>query len=66
MIVTRLSRRWDVPDEFWLFWWRNREHRQLIIDAPVEPASKGPAGKAMAPEFQRQVMDRMRSSAGTR
>ena len=59
MIVTRLSRRWDVPDEFWLFWWRNREHRQLIIDVPVEPASKGPAGKAMAPEFQRQVMDRM-------
>jgi len=59
MIVTRLSRRWDVPDEFWLLWWRNREHRQLIIDVPVEPASKGPAGKAMAPEFQRQVMDRM-------
>jgi hypothetical protein len=54
MIVTRLSRRWDVPDEFWLLWWRNREHRQLIIDVPVEPASKGPAGKAMAPEFQRQ------------
>ena len=40
MIVTRLSRRWDVPDEFWLLWWRNREHRQLIIDVPVEPASK--------------------------
>ena len=61
-----LSRRWDVPDEFWLLWWRNREHRQLIINLPVEPASKGRAGQRMAPEFQRQVMDRMEEYGGTR
>ena len=54
-----LSRTWDVPDEFWMLWWRSREHRQLIIDVAVEPAGKGPAGKRSAPEFQRQVMDQM-------
>ncbi len=54
-----LSRTWDVPDEFWLLWWRSREHRQMIIDVTVEPASKGPTGKRLAPEFQRQVMDQM-------
>ena len=53
------SRTWNVPDEFWILWWRSREHRQLIIDVLVEPASKGPAGKRSAPEFQRQVMDQM-------
>jgi hypothetical protein len=57
--MTRFSRRWDVPDEFWILWWRNREHRRLIINVPAEPASKGPTGRRMAPEFQRQVMDRM-------
>ena len=53
------SRTWNVPDEFWILWWRSREHRQLIIDVLVEPASKSPAGKRSAPEFQRQVMDQM-------
>lgn len=54
-----LSRAWDVPDEFWMLWWRSREHRQLVIDVAVEPASKGRAGRRSAPEFQRQVMDWM-------
>ena len=53
------GRAWNVPDEFGTFWWRSREHRQLVIDVAVEPASKGPAGKRSAPEFQRQVMDQM-------
>lgn len=33
--------------------------RTLIMQADVEPAGKGPAGKRPAPEFQRQVMDQM-------
>ena len=55
----RLGRSWDVPDEFWLLWWRSRELRTLIMRADVEPAGKGPAGRRSAPEFQRQVMDQM-------
>jgi hypothetical protein len=55
------SRAWDVPEEFWIVWWRSRELRQLIIEVAVEPAGKGPAGKRSAPEFQRQVMDQMES-----
>ena len=55
----RLGRSWDVPDEFWLLWWRSRELRTLIMRAEVEPAGKGPAGRRSAPEFQRQVMDQM-------
>jgi hypothetical protein len=51
--------RWDVPEEFWMLWWRSREHRQLVIDVTVEPAGKGPRGRRSAPEFQRQVMDQM-------
>ena len=54
-----LSRTWNVPEDFWILWWRSREHRQLIIDVAVEPAGKDPAGKRSAPEFQRQVMDQM-------
>jgi len=54
-----LSRAWNVPEEFWILWWRSREHRQLIIDVAVEPAGKGPAGRRSAPDFQRQVMDQM-------
>lgn len=54
-----LSRTWNVPEEFWILWWRSREHRQIIIDVAVEPAGKGPAGKRSAPEFQRQVMAQM-------
>jgi hypothetical protein len=54
-----LSRTWNVPEEFWMLWWRSRVHRQIVIDVAVEPASKGPAGKRSAPEFQRQVMDQM-------
>ena len=55
----RLGRSWDVPDEFWMLWWRSRQLRTLIIQADVEPAGKGPAGKRSAPEFQRQVLDQM-------
>ena len=55
----RLGRSWDVPDEFWMLWWRSRQLRTLIMQADVEPAGKGPAGKRSAPEFQRQVMDQM-------
>lgn len=51
--------RWDVPEEFWMLWWRSHEHRQLLVDVTVEPASKGPRGKRLAPAFQRQVMDQM-------
>jgi hypothetical protein len=54
-----LSRTWNVPEEFWILWWRSREHRQLIIDLAVEPAGKSPTGRRSAPEFQRQVMDQM-------
>jgi hypothetical protein len=54
-----LSRTWNVPEEFWILWWRSRVYRQIIIDVAVEPASKGPAGKRSALEFQRQVMDQM-------
>jgi len=57
--MMRLGRSWDVPDEFWLLWWRSRELRTLIMRADVEPAGKGPAGRRSAPEFQRQVMDQM-------
>jgi hypothetical protein len=55
----RSGRSWDVPDEFWMLWWRNRQLRTLRIHADVEPTAKGPAGKRSAPEFQRQVMDQM-------
>lgn len=55
----RLGRSWDVPDEFWILWWRSRELRTLIMQADVEPTGKSPAGKRSAPEFQRQVMDQM-------
>ena len=55
------GRSWDVPDEFWMLWWRNRQLRRLIMRADVEPAGKGPAGRRSAPEFQRQVMDQMES-----
>jgi hypothetical protein len=51
--------RWDVPEEFWMLWWRSREHRQFVIDVTVEPAGKGRRGRRLAPEFQRQVMDQM-------
>jgi hypothetical protein len=54
-----LSRAWNVPEEFWILWWRSREHRELILDVAVEPAGKTRAGKRSAPEFQRQVMDQM-------
>ena len=54
-----LSRKWNVPEEFWILWWRSREYRQLIMDVVVEPAGKGPAGARSAPEFQGQVMDQM-------
>ena len=56
--VVGLSRTWDVPDEFWAMWWRSREYRQMIIDVTVEPATNT-AGKRLAPEFQRLVMDQM-------
>jgi len=58
-MMMRLGRSWDVPDEFWLLWWRSRELRTLIMRADIEPAGKGPAGRRSAPEFQRQVMDQM-------
>lgn len=54
-----LGRAWDVPEVFCILWWRTHELRQLIIEAEVDPAGKGPAGKRTAPEFQRQVMDQM-------
>jgi hypothetical protein len=38
-----LGRAWDVPEEFWIFWRRNRELRQLILEAEVEPVGKGRA-----------------------
>jgi hypothetical protein len=53
------DRAWDVPEDFWIHLWRSREHRQLIIDVPVEPAGKGRGGRRSAPEFQRQVMGQM-------
>jgi hypothetical protein len=53
-----LARSWDVPDEFWMLWWRSRQLR-LVVRLDVEPAGKGPAGRRSAPEFQRQVMDQM-------
>jgi hypothetical protein len=55
----RFGQCWDVPDEFWILWWRSRELRTLRMHVDVEPASKGAAGKRSAPEFQRQVMDQM-------
>jgi hypothetical protein len=53
--------KWDVPDEFWILWWRSREYRKLVIDVAVEPVGKGPAGRRSAPEIQRQVLDWMES-----
>ncbi len=53
-----LARSWDVPDGFWMLWWRSRQLR-LVARVDVEPAGKGPAGRRSAPEFQRQVMDQM-------
>src|SRR5580704_11650779 len=57
-MTMRLGRSWDVPDEFWMLWWRRRQLR-LIMQVDVEPAGKGPAGRRSAPEFQRRVMDEM-------
>ncbi len=54
-----LARSWDVPDEFWMHWWRSRQLRTFVQQVDVEPAGKGPAGRRSAPEFQRQVMDQM-------
>jgi hypothetical protein len=42
-----------------MLWWRSRQLRALIMQADVEPAGKGPAGRRSAPEFQRQVLDQM-------
>jgi hypothetical protein len=58
----RPGRSWDVPDEFWRFWWGHRQLRKIIMQVNVEPARKGPAGRRSAPEFQRQVMDQMENS----
>jgi hypothetical protein len=58
-MMMRFGQCWDVPDEFWILWWRSRELRTLRMHVDVEPASKGAAGKRSAPEFQRQVMDQM-------
>ena len=55
----RPGRSWDVPDEFWRFWWGHRQLRKIIMQVNVEPARMGPAGRRSAPEFQRQVMDQM-------
>ncbi len=57
----RPGRSWDVPDEFWGLWWGHRQLRKLVMQVDVEPASKGPAGRRSAAEFQRQVMDQMES-----
>ncbi len=46
-MMMRLGRSWDVPDEFWLLWWRSRELRTLIMRADVEPAGKGPCWQAV-------------------
>lgn len=56
----RLGRSWDVPEEFWILWRRSHELRTLIMQADVEPESKGPLGSGLSsPEFQRKVMDQM-------
>jgi hypothetical protein len=60
-VTLGLGRSWDVPDEFWRLWWRNRQLRTLVMRVDVEPAGKGPAGRRSAPEFQRRVMDEMES-----
>jgi hypothetical protein len=59
-MTVRLGRSWDVPEEFWILWRRSRELRTLIMQADVEPESKGPLASGLsAPEFQRQVLDQM-------
>jgi hypothetical protein len=30
-----LSQTWNVSEDFWILWWRSREHRQLLIDVAV-------------------------------
>jgi hypothetical protein len=40
-----VGRLWDVPEEFWILWWRSRELRTLIMQADVEPRARAtPAG----------------------
>jgi hypothetical protein len=58
-ITMRRGRRWDVPEDFWIFWWRRRALRTLLLQADLEPTGKGRAGTRSAPEFQRQIMDQM-------
>ena len=46
-VTMGFGRSWDVPDEFWMLWWRNRQLRRLIMRADVEPAGKGPRRQAV-------------------
>lgn len=53
------SRAWDVPEDFWILWWRSRRARTLMMQVSGEPERKGRGGERGAAGFQRQVMDKM-------
>lgn len=50
---------WDVPDNFWILWWRSRRARMFMMQVSGEPERKGHEGERTAADFQRQVMDEM-------
>jgi hypothetical protein len=47
------GRIWDVPEEFWILWWRSRQLRTLIMQADGGPASNGRAAGPGLPAFSR-------------
>ena len=57
--MTLSSWAWDVPDYFWILWWRSRRARTLMMQVSGEPERKGSGGGRAAAGFQQQVMDEM-------
>jgi hypothetical protein len=59
----RLGRSWDVPDEFWMLWWRRRQLR-LIMQVDVEPAGKGPLAGGLHLNSSGRLWTRWSATAG--
>jgi hypothetical protein len=52
---------WSVPEDFWIMQRRVRWERTLLMKVEGEPASKGRRGARFAPDFQRQVIESMKT-----
>jgi hypothetical protein len=52
---------WRVPEDFWIMQRRVRWERTILMKVEGEPASKGRRGERLAPDFQRQVIESMKT-----